>query len=65
MSEVPSEKQLSNLDSDIERSVNEPAAVAPAAPDFDFPEGGLRAWSVAAGAAGVLFCTFGYANAFG
>lgn len=31
----------------------------------DFPDGGARAWSVAAGAAGVLFCTFGYGNAFG
>ena len=30
-----------------------------------FPEGGARAWSVALGTAGVLFCTFGYANAFG
>lgn len=30
-----------------------------------FPEGGARAWSVAIGAAGVLFCTFGYVNAFG
>ncbi|KAF5869999.1 putative monocarboxylate permease-like protein [Botrytis fragariae] len=32
---------------------------------MDFPDGGARAWSVAAGAAGVLFCTFGYINAFG
>jgi hypothetical protein len=30
-----------------------------------FPEGGARAWSVALSAAGVLFCTFGYVNAFG
>lgn len=30
-----------------------------------FPEGGARAWSVAIGAAGVMFCTFGYVNAFG
>lgn len=33
--------------------------------DMAFPEGGLRAWLVACGAGGVLFCTFGYANAFG
>ncbi|QSZ33609.1 hypothetical protein DSL72_005177 [Monilinia vaccinii-corymbosi] len=32
---------------------------------MDFPDGGARAWSVAAGAAGLLFCTFGYTNAFG
>lgn len=30
-----------------------------------FPEGGFRAWSVAAGAFCVLFCTFGYLNAYG
>lgn len=32
---------------------------------LDFPEGGLRAWSVAAGHAGAMFCTFGYINSFG
>lgn len=30
-----------------------------------FPEGCLRAWSVAAGHAGAMFCTFGYINSFG
>ncbi|KAK3356576.1 riboflavin transporter MCH5 [Lasiosphaeria hispida] len=30
-----------------------------------YPEGGLRAWLVAAGTAGVLFCTLGYSNSFG
>lgn len=30
-----------------------------------FPEGGFRAWSVVIGTSCVLFCTFGYANAFG
>jgi len=30
-----------------------------------FPEGGTRSWAVAAGAAGALFCTLGYSNAFG
>jgi hypothetical protein len=33
--------------------------------EMTFPEGGLRAWLVACGTSGVLFCTFGYANAFG
>ena len=33
--------------------------------DVTFPEGGLRAWSVVAATACILFCTFGYANAFG
>lgn len=30
-----------------------------------FPDGGARAWMVALGAGGVLFCTLGYVNAFG
>lgn len=34
-------------------------------PEHDFPEGGLRAWLVAAGTAGILFCTLGYSNSFG
>ncbi|KAK1975008.1 riboflavin transporter MCH5 [Colletotrichum cereale] len=31
----------------------------------DFPEGGRRAWLVAAGTAGILFCSLGYTNSFG
>lgn len=31
----------------------------------DFPEGGVKAWGVVAGAFCVLFCTFGYLNAYG
>lgn len=34
-------------------------------PEIAFPEGGLKAWSVAIGCALVLFSTFGYVNAFG
>ena len=30
-----------------------------------FPEGGMRAWLVASGCAGVLFSTLGFANSFG
>lgn len=37
----------------------------PSAAMMAFPDGGARAWSVAAGAAGVFFCTFGYVNNFG
>jgi hypothetical protein len=33
--------------------------------DDDYPDGGLKAWLVAAGAAGIFFCTMGYANSFG
>lgn len=31
----------------------------------DYPDGGLRAWSVAAGTASIMFCTLGYTNSFG
>lgn len=31
----------------------------------DFPDGGTRAWLVAAGASGAFFCTLGYTNVFG
>lgn len=53
---------------DEQRSIGEsvdslPAVEKPQAPTF--PEGGARAWSVALGATGVLFCTFGYNNAYG
>lgn len=44
-------------------SSNPPVEKAPAA--MDFPDGGFRAWSVAAGHAGAMFCTFGYINSFG
>ncbi|KAK2009679.1 riboflavin transporter MCH5 [Colletotrichum eremochloae] len=33
--------------------------------DDGFPEGGTRAWLVAAGTACILFCTLGYTNSFG
>ncbi|RAQ54075.1 hypothetical protein AFGD_005538 [Aspergillus flavus] len=34
------------------------SSMAPAAWKPDFPDGGLRAWSVAAGAAGLMLCAF-------
>ncbi|KAE8363805.1 MFS general substrate transporter [Aspergillus caelatus] len=55
MSNNPSGQQDANLTS----------SVAPAARKPDFPDGGLRAWSVVAGAAGLMFCAFGYVNSFG
>jgi hypothetical protein len=51
------------LSSTQEPSMEKPVQQLP--PHMVFPEGGARAWSVALGTAGVLFCTFGYANAFG
>jgi hypothetical protein len=63
--EADKETRVQDRDSDIETGSEKEEAVPAAAPGADFPDGGLRAWSVAIGAAGVLFCTFGYANAFG
>ncbi|KUJ18471.1 MFS general substrate transporter [Mollisia scopiformis] len=51
------------LDSDIEASLEKPLEKTSTQNAMEFPEGGLRAWSVAIGAGGVLFSTFGYANA--
>jgi len=72
------EAKATPRDSDVENSIDTTVVTAAeeVAPDssgdvpkgpshFDFPDGGARSWSVACGAAGVLFCTFGYANAFG
>ena len=56
-------------DKEVESSVEQPSVEEKPAgelpPHMVFPEGGARAWGVALGTAGVLFCTFGYANAFG
>ncbi|KAE8153451.1 major facilitator superfamily domain-containing protein [Aspergillus avenaceus] len=46
--------------SDAEMALNQKAP-----PPMTFPDGGAQAWMVALGAGGVLFCTFGYVNAFG
>lgn len=54
------EKQSSEEEREIPL---EPKYTGP--PLAEFPEGGTRAWLVVAGCAGVLFCNFGYANAFG
>jgi hypothetical protein len=43
-----------------ENSVPKPEETRPG-----FPEGGFRAWSVASGNAGVMFCTLGYINSWG
>jgi hypothetical protein len=59
--EVPQE---SDIEASIEGQPDERAPVPQSGPP-PFPEGGLRAWSVAIGCSGVLFSTFGYVNAFG
>lgn len=50
------------LESDLETSLENPIEKTPTQKAMDFPDGGAKAWSVAIGAACVLFCTFGYAN---
>lgn len=52
-------------DVDVEASIEMPIEKTATQVAMDFPDGGAKAWSVAIGAAGVMFCTFGYANAFG
>lgn len=52
-------------ESDIEASLDHPLEKTATQNAMDYPDGGARAWSVAIGAAGVLFCTFGYCNAYG
>lgn len=49
----------------FEGSVSDSAAVVEKGGPPDFPEGGGRAWAVAGGTGGILFCTFGLVNAFG
>lgn len=61
------EKNIADKDAtpSIEDTSMEEKPIDQVPPHMDFPEGGARAWGVALGTAGVLFCTFGYANAFG
>jgi hypothetical protein len=47
-----------NQDADPEPKSEEPSQLS-------FPDGGGRAWSVAAACSGILFSTFGYVNSFG
>lgn len=53
------------LESDVEASLDNAIEKTPTERAMEYPDGGARAWSVAIGAAGVLFCTFGYCNAYG
>ncbi|RAL08253.1 MCT family MFS transporter [Aspergillus homomorphus CBS 101889] len=57
---------MSELAESTKEQYLEPAItgkVGDADPDT-FPDGGLRAWSVALGNAGVMFCTLGYVNSW-
>jgi hypothetical protein len=59
--DLPLESDLeASMEGNSVKEIPNPPNQAP-----DFPEGGLRGWSVAIGCSGVLFSTFGYVNAFG
>lgn len=49
----------------LERALSDQTDDKETAEETTFPEGGVRAWLVAAGTAGVMFCTLGYVNSFG
>ena len=57
-------EDISMKKNSIDQVPHNPAEAKPSAED-DFPEGGLRAWLIVAATAFILFCNFGYANAFG
>jgi len=64
--QVDPEKQAEQTDQSDILSQDNPSENSPAADDdSDFPEGGTRAWLVAAGTAAILFSTLGYSNSFG
>ena len=59
---TPEPAQADNILHDSDATSQENAAAKPLdAP----PDGGLRAWLVAAGAASIFFCGLGFANSFG
>jgi hypothetical protein len=63
MSDEPTPTSLAG-DTPLEKNSLEGPVKGPGY-DTSFPEGGPRAWAVAIACAFALFCTFGYANAFG
>jgi hypothetical protein len=59
--EMPQESDIeASMEAQLDKEASAPQYATP-----PFPEGGLRAWSVAIGCSGVMFSTFGYVNAFG
>jgi hypothetical protein len=66
--QIPADTDSSHSKTDLslsEKESPETLLVKGDAPEDTFPEGGARAWCVAAGTAGVTFCTLGYLNSFG
>lgn len=58
-------EELGHLSSDIEPATHTVRSKEINLEQIEYPEGGARAWLDAVGAAGALFCTSGYINAFG
>jgi hypothetical protein len=65
----PNNKQTFSVMSLQDKEIGQPASAEPVAEQTaqgpSFPEGGLRAWTVVAGSFCILFCSFGYLNAYG
>ncbi|KAL4922782.1 major facilitator superfamily domain-containing protein [Aspergillus aurantiobrunneus] len=59
-----SNQQLAEMPSQT-LAETKPPEVKPEEVLLDYPDGGSRAWSVALGTAGVMFCTLGYVNSWG
>jgi hypothetical protein len=64
--EVLEESKLSVSSSPSANNIKQSSLESdPTVQEEEYPDGGLKAWSVAIGSAGVLFCTMGYANSWG
>jgi hypothetical protein len=59
------EQHPATLDPHQKAELSSGAEEEPLSDEDAFPEGGARAWSVAMGNAGVMFCTLGYVNSWG
>lgn len=64
--EIELDKEKYALNSNSPDSLDQENALA-SSPDSDepAPDGGARAWTVAAGGGAILFCCLGFANSFG
>lgn len=56
---------LSDSTSSSEKASHDADEDPAPSPDSGYPEGGARAWSVAIGNAGAMFCTLGFVNSIG
>lgn len=59
------EKTGEPLENDDIQKAEGPQSAAPAQPQHEAPEGGLKAWLAVAGASAALFTSFGWTNCIG